>query len=186
MYSRAWYAFDIARGPFWIILLGLVLPVYLSTITTRSACINNAPYGCDYEDKPIMSSEDTLVVYIGGWSLKPEAWVTLSIAISGVLQVIGYLWMSSIADYSTYRNTSLRIATIAGSVLTISAVFIPDTAWLFFGLYAAFSFVLIGLSFIFYNSYLPILVQNHWLIRRLEVGFFVICNSLCELNSVPS
>ena len=169
IYIRAWYAYDIARTPYYVILLGLVLPVYLSIITTRSGCINNTPYGCDYENKPIMASSNTLVVYIGNWSLKPEAWVTFTIAISGVLQVIGYLWMSSIADYSTFRANLLRIATIIGGIMVFSAIFIPDSSWFFFGIFAAFSLVPLGLSYIFYNSYLPVLVENHWLIRRLQV-----------------
>lgn len=119
-----------------------------------------------------MASEDTLVVYIGGLSLKPEAWVTLTIAMSGFLLVVAFLWISSIGDYSDYRNHLLRVFTTIGSVMVFSAMFIPDDQWLFFGIFAAFSLVPIGLSGnVLYNSYLPILVENHWLIRRVQVTY---------------
>ena len=71
-----------------------------------------------------MASPNTLVVYIADWSLKPESFATLCISLSGVFQAIGYLWISSIADYSNYRNHLFRWSTIIGDVMLIVAFFV--------------------------------------------------------------
>eukprot|EP01084_Bolivina_argentea_P075234 136397_1 len=167
----AWYFFDISRTPLIIVMLSLVFPVYLSIVATRYGCKHNTPNGCDINSNPILSSSSALVVYIGNWSLKPESFATLMISLSGAFQAIGYLWISSIADYSTYQTFLFRFSTILGDVMVIAFFFIPEQNWILIGIFGALLLVPIGLAAIFYNAYLPVLVENHWLIRRLQIKY---------------
>eukprot|EP01084_Bolivina_argentea_P284508 487649_1 len=164
----AWYLFDVARTPLTMYMLSLIYPLYLSILATKYACLNNAPYQCDYYNKPIRAPISSLAVHIGSWALKPESYATLMISFSGILQLIGYLWLSSIADYSNYQSYAFRISYIFADIMVISYFFIPEQYWLFAGIYGAIILVPIGLAAIFYNAYLPVLVENHWLIRRLQ------------------
>ena len=52
--------------------------------------------------------------------------------------------------------------------MLVGFYFIPDANWLFAGLFGAALLVPVGLSFIFYNAFLPVLVENHWLMRGLK------------------
>eukprot|EP01084_Bolivina_argentea_P088543 159866_1 len=164
----SWYMADFGTTPFFIVIVAMIFPVYLVILATQYSCQYNTPYGCDYNNNPINSNQ-SVFVYIGSTQWNPESFATLMIALSGILQCIAYLFISSIADYSTYQHYMFRIFTLIGSFMIIFCVIFNDPKhYAILGIWGAFMLVPMGLAQILYNAYLPVLVENHWSIRRFQ------------------
>ena len=161
---------DCGSTPVFIVLVAMIFPIYLVILTTQYGCIYNTPYGCDYDGNPINSSDD-IVVYIGSSAFKPASFATLMIAISGAMQCIAYLFISSIADYNNYQHYLYPVFMTSASLMMIACVFFnKPEQYVIFGIWGAALLVPFGLGQILYNAYLPLLVENHWSMRRLLRG----------------
>ena len=137
-------------------------------MAARYSCLNNSPYGCDWNGDPI-NSDYTLRVSIGSWELKPESYASSMISLSSLFQAVFYFLFSSLADYGTYKIYLFRITAIISQFMHMTWIFFSnENWWLFAGWFGSISFIPFGLCLIFYNAYLQELVENHWRIRRLE------------------
>eukprot|EP01084_Bolivina_argentea_P088544 159870_1 len=163
-----WYLVDMATTPIGMILGSMIIPLYASTLSTQYGCIHHAPYQCDYYNKPINSNNPVMVPFAGSY-WKPESFASLMVAISGGMQCVAYFFIASIADYSNYQHYLYRISIICTCIMVLMcSIFNKNDYYIALGIWTALLLVPFGLSNIFYNSYLPVLVENHWTIRRLK------------------
>eukprot|EP01083_Nonionella_stella_P112481 330935_1 len=161
-----WYLFEWANSPMFNVLIALVFPLFLSGLATHYGCDHLSDNGCDYEYN-LIASDESLVVYIGGWAVGPPSFTFTIIAISGVLQLVSYISVGALADYGNYQYYLFRITAWTSSLMTIAYVFLTRPHdYLFAGFWVAIQLVFTGLTIIFYNAYLPHMVENHWFVRR--------------------
>lgn len=163
----AWYLYDWANSPMFNVMQGLVLPIYLTSLATQYGCANETDYGCDINEEPIRS-DDELFVYMGSWQLKPESFTFIINSLSGAIQAVTYICIGALADYSYYQFYLFRICTLIASCMPGIYFFIEKPgAYIFAGWWFAFELVFFGLAIIFYNAYLPQIVENHWQVIEL-------------------
>ena len=91
-------------------------------------------------------------------------------AISVVIQAITYISIGAFADYGRWRFTLLMSLSIAGSLIAMTFLAVTEPKLYWFGaLLMVLGNVCYGCTLIFYNSYLPVLVRNHPMIKgRIE------------------
>ena len=161
----AWYLYDWANSPMFNVMMGLVIPLYLSALAREYGCENETKNGCNVEFEPIEEDID-LFVYMGTWKLKPESFTFTVISISGALQAVAYISIGALADYGSYQFYLFRICTLIASIMPIVFFFINNAnEYLFAGWWVAFQLVFFGLALVFYNAYLPQIVENHWQVK---------------------
>eukprot|EP01084_Bolivina_argentea_P029885 55447_1 len=165
---QAWYLYDWANSPMYNVVAGLVMPIYLSSLALQYGCLHETKYGCDVNYEPIQ--EDTHVqVYMGSWAFKPTAFVQVMIGFSGAIQAITYIGIGALAEYSHYQYYGFLICTSIASIMLFVFFFLGDpSAYLFVGWWYATLLCFLGLALIFYNAYLPLIVENHWIVRRVR------------------
>merc|ERR1719242_2183968 len=89
------------------------------------------------------------------------------ISISGGVQLIAYVFIGALADYSFYSFYLFRMTAVMAVNVVSVWVFVADSKhYLFAGLWLPVQIVFFGLSIIFYNAILPKMVENHWSVRR--------------------
>eukprot|EP01084_Bolivina_argentea_P021661 40245_1 len=162
----AWYLYDWAHSPMFNVAQGLVLPLLISALALQYGCENVTKYGCNVNDDPINES-GAVIVYMGNWALKPSAFVQVCTSFSGAMQAVAYISIGALADYSYYQYYLFRICTIIASIMPLFLFFCSSpSSYLFAGWWVAIQLVFFGLALIFYNAYLPQIVENHWIVRR--------------------
>jgi len=95
--------------------------------------------------------------------IPPLSLTFLVIAISVLAQAIAFISVGPLGDVGRYRRKGLIITSYIGSIATIAFMFLPlaeggQLYWLG-AVLAALSNVALGTSIVFYNSYLPLLVD---------------------------
>eukprot|EP00484_Ammonia_sp_Unknown_P027423 CAMPEP_0197030608 /NCGR_PEP_ID=MMETSP1384-20130603/9811_1 /TAXON_ID=29189 /ORGANISM="Ammonia sp." /LENGTH=904 /DNA_ID=CAMNT_0042459993 /DNA_START=23 /DNA_END=2737 /DNA_ORIENTATION=+ len=162
----AWYAYDWANSPMFNVMIGLIIPIFLPALARQYGCEEEAAHGCDVNFVPI-HGDSALYVYMGSWKLKPESFTFTMISLSGAMQAVAYITVGALADYSSYQYYLFRVCTLIASLMPIAFVFISDPKlYSFAGWWIALQIVFFGLALIFYNAYLPKIVENHWNVRK--------------------
>jgi UMF1 family MFS transporter len=84
------------------------------------------------------------------------------LCISVVFQVVVFITVASLGDYGNYRRRGLVVSSTIGALATCCYIFVPISASLYWlgGLLVIIANVSLGVSLVFYNSYLPLMVKD--------------------------
>jgi len=94
--------------------------------------------------------------------VQPLTFATRVIAFSVLLQTFLFITLGTIADYGAWRYRMLLSATLIGGLLTMSIMLISKYEdYQVLGVIVLVSNACWGLSNVFYNSYIPVLVDTH-------------------------
>ena len=149
-----------ANSPFGGVVAALLLPLLLTDLAEEYGCGKTA-FGCDINANDLETGE-IIQVHVGVWELKATSYAAAMIGISSLVQAIAYLWVGPLADYSNYKTSLFRITAFAtGTAVCCYILFGDASLWQVAGWWSVITMVLYGLSIIFYNSWLPILVETH-------------------------
>jgi UMF1 family MFS transporter len=93
------------------------------------------------------------------------------LSISVGLQAIAFITCGAIGDYSNYRHRLFVLASVTGATATMLFILIADPSWYALAAWLCIiSNVCYGLSFVLYNSYLVILVDDHPEVKAAPPG----------------
>ena len=92
----------------------------------------------------------------------PTAFASFVVSISSIVQVVVFITVGAWADYGTLRHRSLLVATVVACVSTMLFLVVgePSAYWVA-ALLLIVSNVAYGVTVVFYNAYLPLLVDDH-------------------------
>lgn len=131
-------------------------------------------------------------VYFFG-KVEPFTFTTRVISFSVLLQTILFISTGSIADFGPWRYRFLFLSTVLGSILTMAVVFVEDASqYVTLGVLCMLSNAVWGMANVFYNAYIPVLVDTHEDVIQsnndLEVrdevqNFISSAGSLCGFSS---
>ena len=155
---KAWYLYDTANSVFATPALAMFIPILLDRLSTHQAC---TIIECNTDGHPI-NQQEKLYINILSTQITPETFAFAILGISVFFQAIFFISFGSYADYGKNKKRFLTINTIAGSITTM--LFLSCfhyKAWWIVGILTIISNIFFGLSIVFYNTYLPLLVRNH-------------------------
>eukprot|EP01083_Nonionella_stella_P037111 101187_1 len=161
-----WLFFDFSNGPHWQVFMALCWTTFLVQTSTQYACTESLTYGCDINNDAI-NADESVVITVAGITVKPESFYFLVVSFSGIIQLIAYIMIGGLMDYSSYQYHIFRFTAIIAACFDAPYIFLSDpSSYLFAGFFTAVGIVFYGLSTIAYNSQLVDIVDNHWLIQR--------------------
>eukprot|EP01084_Bolivina_argentea_P252894 424647_1 len=156
----AWYCYDFANSPFAGVVMALLVPLLLTDLAEQYGC-SKTKYGCDINANDILTNKQ-VQVYVGLWELKATSYAAAMVGLASLIQAFMYLFVGPLADYGRYRTLLFRITSIGTGICTCFYIFFGDKIlWQFVGWWTVIATILLGLSIIFYNSWLPMLVETH-------------------------
>lgn len=106
-----------------------------------------------YSDLPLLSLP-------GG--INPTSFIFTMISISVLFQAIAFITVGSLGDYGNFRKRGLVLASTVGASACCLFFLLPISASMYWvgGLLIMISNVSLGVSVVFYNSYLPLMVED--------------------------
>lgn len=169
----AWYMYDFATQPFSSAGLAIFIPLILEDLAWRagtSDMSNSMRPPCI--DRSTLKPGEALpecFVEFGSLIITPVSYALYISAISVVIQVVTFLSFGALADYGNYRKMLLLIFTTLNAVFSIAFLFVihPSLYWLA-GVLTILSNVLYGTAMVFYNAFLPLMVDADPRIRDLK------------------
>lgn len=103
----------------------------------------------------------TTVPFLGS-NVNAFTFTTFTLSISVGFQFFAFMTCGAIADCSNYRHRLFVLSSLTGSISTMLFIVMSDSSWY---LVAAWLTIIgnvsYGLSFVLYNSYLTLLVEDH-------------------------
>jgi len=152
-----WTIYDFANSPMSSPIFAFVLPLLLERLATQNVC-SRPEITCDNDGDPLNGEKK----YLDVLNITPTTFSFLVIGISVLCQTLSFISFGACADYGNKRKKYLLITSIVGSILTMFyIVCIQHQLWWFGGLLTIFVIVFYGLSTIYYNSFLPLMVRSH-------------------------
>lgn len=111
-----------------------------------------------YSDLPILKLP-------GG--INPTSFLFTMISISVLFQAIVFITVGSLGDYGDYRKRGLVASSTCGAVVTCLYLIVPASNSLYWlgGLLIMIANISLGVSVVFYNSYLPLMVDDSERVR---------------------
>ena len=109
----------------------------------------------------VESQRDTEVLKLPG-GINPTSFLFTMVSISVLFQAITFITVGSLGDYGNFRRRGLVAASTFGGVATCCYIFVPASPSLYWlgGLLIILANISLGVSVVFYNSYLPLMVDD--------------------------
>uniref|UniRef100_A0A7S0XG84 Autophagy-related protein n=1 Tax=Mantoniella antarctica TaxID=81844 RepID=A0A7S0XG84_9CHLO len=195
-----WYIYDFANSAFGNSAGGMFIPLLVEGLGTEYAWSQQGstrPKPCSelegenrrltdcvrcvegYGDRlitidPITGAErhvDTEILRLPG-GIQPTSFFFTMLCISVVFQVVVFITVASLGDYGNYRRRGLVVSSTIGALATCCYIFVPISASLYWlgGLLVIIANVSLGVSLVFYNSYLPLMVKDSTMVREAEAA----------------
>ncbi|KAI9141225.1 autophagy-related protein 22-like protein [Paraphysoderma sedebokerense] len=140
--------------------ISVFIPLVLEEITHSVGKIDGTDQKCP--DRSAEGSEKvSCVVDFGPWKTTTVGFALYITAISVGLQAITFISMGSLADYGRYKKLFLQIFAVAGATSALLFFVVPAGNYAFAGALAIIGNICFGAANVFYNAYLPLLVNNH-------------------------
>jgi len=157
----AWYLYDWANSVYYSVALSGLLPLQILRLAELHWCkiqgINRPE--CNSDDTE--GFDDARVPFIG-LSVRPDSVTTYFISFSVLVQAFVFVTVAPLADFGSLRYILLVLFGVFGALSTCTLFFISNpNVWYVAGIVLIISNTCIGASIIFYNAFLPILVDNH-------------------------
>lgn len=154
----AWWLYNFSYSPVSAAAMVLLIPLLLQDLARRAGHLFGDPAtGCTNEP-----GEICVLWNWGGWSVTPSAFAYYVIGLSVASQALVFISVGALADYGRLRKGMLTLCTWLGSFSAFSMILVAGPAYVY--LAAGLTVILnifYGTSSVFYNAYLPLLVQNH-------------------------
>eukprot|EP00158_Paraphelidium_tribonemae_P005503 Partr_v1_DN27376_c1_g1_i1_m46299 putative Vacuolar effluxer which mediate the efflux of amino acids resulting from autophagic degradation. The release of autophagic amino acids allows the maintenance of protein synthesis and viability during nitrogen starvation (By similarity) len=173
----SWYTYDFSSQPYASAALTIFIPLILEDLSWRvgtsdpsdpsyPACLDRANMPAGGETT---GPEWNCVVPFAGAFVQPVAFSLYVGSLSVALQVISFLSLGAFADYSRWRKAFLVTFTcvVVGTCIGFLLIISPRLYWLA-AILAVVGNVAYGTAMVFYNAYLPILVEAHPSIRLFK------------------
>lgn len=179
---RGWYMYDFAQSGFLTGTISVLIPLLITIHATAEA--EYYPKNCD-ADFPVNDTDSTtsdgggggsgtecftgfdaptcsLAVSFLGSHIAPSAITLTFISISVAFQVLVFISLGALADYGSYRKTLLMAFSTVAALMNAALVFLWDSElWWLVGVFTIALNTCFGTSIVFYNAFLPVLVDNH-------------------------
>eukprot|EP00802_Teleaulax_amphioxeia_P011454 Tamp_11486.p1 GENE.Tamp_11486~~Tamp_11486.p1 ORF type:complete len:567 (+),score=61.97 Tamp_11486:193-1701(+) len=125
--------------------------------------------------------------------VQPLTFATRVIAFSVLLQTFLFISLGAVADFGAWRYRLLAVSTVLGGLLTMSVILVTEYRdYQALGMIVLLSNAMWGLANVFYNAYIPVLVDTHeeviesgndYAVREEVTSFISSAGSLCGFLS---
>ena len=170
------YTYSWAAEVFVVCGLGAFIPITLEDLARASATAvlaTDHSKSCKAQgiessnpDAPEHHGGTQCVFKVLGWEMNTASFALYTFSISVLLQALVVVTMSGAADHGRYRKRLLVIFAVIGAFATMMFLPVTPGVYLFASLWAMVGNVCFGASFVLLNSFLPLLVRNHPLVRQ--------------------
>ena len=153
-----WWLYYFSYAPVSAVAMVLLIPLLLQDLARRAGHIYNDPTSnCTNEP-----GEICVLWKWGAWSVTPSAFAYYIIGLSVACQALVFISVGALADYGRLRKGMLALCTWLGSFSACAMILVagPSFVYLAAGLTIILN-IFYGTASVFYNAYLPLLVQNH-------------------------
>jgi MFS transporter, UMF1 family len=154
----AWWLYYFSYAPVSTVAMILLIPLLLQDLARRAGHLYGDPSAACINEP----GELCVLWKLGGWSVTPSAFAYYIIGLSVASQALVFISVGALADYGRLRKLMLTLCTWLGSFSACSMILVAGPAYVY--LAAGLTVVLnifYGTASVFYNAYLPLLVQNH-------------------------
>ena len=154
----AWWLYYFSYSPVSAVAMILLIPLFLQDLARRSGHIlGNPSLGCTNEP-----GEICVLWKFGAWSVTPSAFAYYIIGVSVASQALVFISVGALADYGRLRKGMLILCTWLGSISAGAMFLVAGPAYIYLAaLLTVILNIFYGTASVFYNAYLPLLVQNH-------------------------
>jgi UMF1 family MFS transporter len=168
---RAWYMYILGIEPYSVACLAIFIPLIIEDLAYRAGTSNigDSTYPRCLDRSVGLPDDAQCFVPFGSYWVSPQSYTFYVSSISVGVQVFSFVTFGSLADYGSNRKLFLMIFSMIHILCSISFLFVTRPE-----LYGLVSFLFIagnvcfGTSLVFYNAYLPILVDAHPDVRNLK------------------
>lgn len=156
----AWWLYYFAYEPVSVVAMVLLIPLLLQELALKAGHLPGDPSApCTAADS---NSCVVFELFGGAWRVTPSAFAYYIIALSVAAQAVTFVSVGALADYGRLRKVLLAGCTFLGVACLLGMLAVRDEGWL--GLAGTLTVLLsmfYGTASVFYNAYLPLLVQSH-------------------------
>ncbi|KAJ5496377.1 hypothetical protein N7463_008364 [Penicillium fimorum] len=178
-----WYCYGWAAEVFVVCAMGSFLPITLEQMARdRGVLLSDKTTPCSASWSPSLPSpgSDTpvylprvsdggqCIIYFLGAEINTASFALYTFSLSVLVQAVLIISMSGAADHGTHRKKLLVVFAFIGSIATMLFLFVVPKVYLLGGLLAIISNTCFGASFVLLNSFLPVLVRHHPLLKEIE------------------
>ena len=161
----SWYLYDWANSVYFTVAIGGFLPLQLLRLTQLQWCSTRIPASAELHalcDEDHLPGFDDAYVRVGALSIRPDSAATYFISLSVLTQAFTFIALGPLADFGALRYKLLVSFGVSGAIATSSLFFVwTPSLWWLAGMGIVVSNTCIGASIIFYNAFLPLLVEGH-------------------------
>lgn len=156
----AWWLYYFAYEPVSVVVMALLIPLLLQELALKAGHVRDDPsLSCSATDA---ANCVVFSFFKGQWSVTPSSFAYYVISVSVAAQAITFISVGALADYGRLRKLLLGGCTILGVACLFGVLGVRNEGWL--GLAGTLTVLLsmfYGTASVFYNAYLPLLVQSH-------------------------
>ncbi|OAL42536.1 autophagy-related protein 22-2 [Pyrenochaeta sp. DS3sAY3a] len=172
---RGWYSYGLAAEVFTVCGVGSFLPMTLEQLAREVGVLHSdkstpcvQPHPPSPSHSLARSDENQCIVDLFGYELNTSSFTLYSFSLAIIVQTLVLISIGAIADYGTNRKRLLLILAFTGATACMLFVLVYPGIYLVGLLLTIISVASLGASFVLLNSFLPLLVANHQLIRNDE------------------
>jgi len=137
-----WYGYDFANSVFFNSVLLAFLPPFLTMLAKNA------------------EGPDHKFTLFGLFDMSGVTYYPTMISASVVCQLVTFLLFGTIADFGAGRKQALMFTAVCGALACCAFIFVTDAVVDLAGILLIVSNVMMGLSVLYYNAYLPLLVAS--------------------------
>eukprot|EP00163_Fabomonas_tropica_P034047 TRINITY_DN9284_c0_g5_i1.p1 TRINITY_DN9284_c0_g5~~TRINITY_DN9284_c0_g5_i1.p1 ORF type:complete len:612 (-),score=126.14 TRINITY_DN9284_c0_g5_i1:103-1938(-) len=160
---RGWYLYDWANSVYSSVCIAIFMPVLVYEMGKRKAGVDPDAQCIPGEGtKDVDINGNEVKIQFGSGQVAPASVALFLVSISVAIQVVFFISHGALADFGHWRKKFLGFYAYLGAASTMAFIFFfDDTMWQLPGAFMVISNVFFGTSIVFYNSYLPVLIDTH-------------------------
>ncbi|OCL10924.1 hypothetical protein AOQ84DRAFT_336699, partial [Glonium stellatum] len=178
-----WYAYGVGAEVFAVCGVGSFLPVLLEQLARErgvlwsdktTPCVAKVGPGNSRGSNALMAAlvarasagkESQCVINLFGSEITTTSFAMYTFSIAVLVQALALISFSSVADHGPYRKRFLLCFGFTGAVTSMLFLLVTPRVYLLGAILLIIGVTCLGSSFNLLNSFLPLLVSNHPLIR---------------------
>lgn len=179
-----WYAYSFGAEVFAVCGVGSFLPVTLEQLARErgvfwsdktTPCVAKVELGNGSDGNASLASflvraatekeNDQCIITIFGSEITTASFAMYTFSIAVLFQALALISFSSVADHGPYRKRLLLCFGFTGATTSMLFLFVTPRVYLLGSILLIIGVTCLGSSFTLLNSFLPLLVSNHPLIR---------------------
>ena len=156
----AWWTYFVGYEPISAVVLAVLMPLLTEEMARAVGHRSGDPTASCLEMDAHGGS--CVLFNVGSFEITSAGFTYLILGLSAFTQAISFISVGALADYGNFRKRLLALFTAAGVISTCSVVlaYKAELFWLIASLVVLIN-MFSGMTLVFYNSYLPLLTQNH-------------------------